>query len=165
MYSILSFKTQIIAVTIKNLMTFNIGIALTYPEILLAALTGQNAELNPNETIRLTPEQASWLGAVLWEWIALGEGDILNSVCIMVGSIGFAAQVVGSILSGCLGEAFGRKAALMLMNAPHLIGWLLFYSATSMPHLYIAASLFGLGIGSINAPAAVYAGEVRWAAQ
>lgn len=78
-----------------------------------------------------------------------------------LGSIGFAAQVVGSLFSGCMGEAFGRKKALILVNIPHLIGWLLFYSAKSMPQFYIAASLFGFGIGSINAPSAVYSGEVR----
>lgn len=145
-------------------MQFNVGLTITYPEILLSALTGQNIEQNPNEKIRLTAQQASWLGA----FRDFGQKSNLYEIKFdqyhfirLLGSIGSAARVVGSILSGCLGEVYGRKAGLILVNIPHLMGWLLFYSATSIPHIYRAASLIGLAVGCMNAPSAVYAGEIR----
>lgn len=33
-----------------------------FPVILIPALTGLNSETNPNETIRVTAAEASWLG-------------------------------------------------------------------------------------------------------
>lgn len=78
-----------------------------------------------------------------------------------IGSIGFAAQVVGSILSGFLAEAVGRKMALVWVNIPLFIGWYLFYSATSIEQFYIAATLFGIGVSAVHSPSAIYVGEVR----
>lgn len=48
----------------KNLLQIDIGLCLAYPEVLISALIGLNAEMNPNETILLTAEQASWLGVL-----------------------------------------------------------------------------------------------------
>lgn len=53
---------QTIAVMGKNLLQIDIGLCLAYPDVLISALIGLNAEMNPNETILLTAEQASWLG-------------------------------------------------------------------------------------------------------
>lgn len=46
----------------KNLLQIDVGLCLAFPEILIAALIGLNAEMNPNENLRITAEQASWLG-------------------------------------------------------------------------------------------------------
>lgn len=142
-------------------MPLNVGLCLTFPDILIAALAGLNSEINPNETIKITAEQASWLGTSQIIFIQIILNKIWNSFKIS-GSIGLGAQVIGSILSGFIAEAFGRKTALCLVNIPLLIGWLLFYSATSLAQIYIAALLFGVGIGLTNSPSAVYVGEIRW---
>lgn len=53
---------QAIAVTIKNFLLLDLGIVTAFPVILIPALTGLSSETNPNETIRITAVEASWLG-------------------------------------------------------------------------------------------------------
>lgn len=55
---------QILASTAKNTLLFNYGLAVTFPTILIPALTGLNTKLNPNETLRITPDESTWLGNI-----------------------------------------------------------------------------------------------------
>lgn len=53
---------QVIAVSIKNLILFDIGLNVGLAAIVTSALTGKYInEHNLNETLHLTPVQASWL--------------------------------------------------------------------------------------------------------
>jgi len=49
---------------------------------------------------------------------------------------------------------------MILVNFPHLIGWFIFYFATSVPMLYVSAVIMGLGIGFMEAPIITYVGEI-----
>lgn len=80
------------------------------------------------------------------------------SVC--PGSITYICQPLGSVISGFLFEPLGRKKAMLLVNLPHILGWLLIYFATSISHLYIAAVILGAGIGFMEAPIITYVGEI-----
>lgn len=57
----------------------------------------------------------------------------------------FICQPVGSLISGTVLEPLGRKHSMLLVNIPHLVGWYLFYAALSVPALFAAAILTGLG--------------------
>lgn len=46
----------------KNFLLLDLGLSLAIPTIVIPALTGKNNALNPNETVFVTAEQASWLG-------------------------------------------------------------------------------------------------------
>lgn len=50
------------ATTVKNLLLFDMGMCGAFPGIIIPALTGITNEHNTNETLSLTPAQASWLG-------------------------------------------------------------------------------------------------------
>lgn len=69
-------------------------------------------------------------------------------------------ELVGCILSGFLTEKVGRKKAMFIVNTPHLIGWFLLYSSTSLTEIFIALCLFGLGVGLMEAPIITYVGEI-----
>ena len=72
----------------------------------------------------------------------------------------YICQPLGSVLSGIVLERLGRKKSMILVNFPHLIGWLIFYFATSVPMLYVSAVIMGLGIGFMEAPIITYVGEI-----
>lgn len=66
-------------------------------------------------------------------------------IIIYTGSIGFICQPIGSIISGTVLEPLGRRNSMLLVNIPHLIGWCLFYYGISVPILFFAAVMMGLG--------------------
>lgn len=55
-------------------------------------------------------------------------------------------------MSGIILEPLGRKRSMMLVNIPHIIGWLMFFFATSLEQMYFSAVLLGLGVGFMEAP-------------
>lgn len=81
-------------------------------------------------------------------------------VLLIIGSIAFVWQPIGSVLSGWLTEPLGRKKSMILVNIPHIIAWFLIYNATTPVELFVAASLLGLGIGLMEAPVLTYVGEI-----
>lgn len=46
----------------RNLITMNTGLFEGLPTLIIPSLLGLSNKLNPNETIRITPSQASWIG-------------------------------------------------------------------------------------------------------
>lgn len=40
----------------------DIGVSVSYPTVVISALTGLNNETNPNELLRMTAVEASWMG-------------------------------------------------------------------------------------------------------
>lgn len=55
----------------KNLMILNIGEFAGFSAIVISSLTGLSKELNPDETVQITPAQASWLCTYLHQVNAL----------------------------------------------------------------------------------------------
>lgn len=125
------------ASTFKNILILDLGLSLAFPTIVIPALTGIDKIHNPNEYLMLTPSQASWLG-----------------------SMAYMVEPIGSCLSGWIGEVLGRKKAMILVNIPHIIAWLMMYYASSIEMVFIATGLFGFGTGLTEAPLITYIGEI-----
>lgn len=53
---------QALAALANNLVSLNNGLFDGFPSIVIPSLIGLNKELNPNETLRITSQQASWIG-------------------------------------------------------------------------------------------------------
>jgi MFS family permease len=62
-------------------------------------------------------------------------------------------------MSGLIVEFFGRKWSMILVNIPFLVGWLLYAFSTSIPMLFAANIVLGMGIGFMEAPIMTYLGE------
>lgn len=140
---------------------------MAFPVILIPALTGLNRDTNPEEIIRIKASEASWLGNA-YQLITLSSDKIglqSNSPFIFLlnfsGSIIYVMTVVGSILSGIITEPMGRKRAMLFVNIPHLLGWVLLYFSTTHAQVFIGMCLLGLGVGLMEAPIITYVGEVR----
>ncbi|XP_055542460.1 facilitated trehalose transporter Tret1-like [Wyeomyia smithii] len=127
---------QILASTAKNFLLFDLGMAVAFPTIVIPALRGLKNRA-PDEFLYFTPAQASWFG-----------------------SVAYICQPIGSVLSGIVLEPLGRKRSMILVNIPHIIGWLMLHFAGSLEEMYTAAVLLGLGVGFMEAPIVTYVGEI-----
>ncbi|XP_058448099.1 facilitated trehalose transporter Tret1-like [Malaya genurostris] len=127
---------QILASTAKNFLLLDLGMAVAFPTIVIPALRGLKNRA-PDEFLYFTPAQASWFG-----------------------SVAYICQPIGSVLSGIVLEPLGRKRSMILVNIPHIIGWLMLHFAGSLEEMYIAAVLLGLGVGFMEAPIVTYVGEI-----
>jgi len=75
------------------------------------------------------------------------------------GSIAYICQPLGSVLSGAIVEFFGRKWSMIIVNAPFLLGWILYSVSTSLTMLYVTNVILGIGIGFMEAPIMTYIAE------
>lgn len=72
----------------------------------------------------------------------------------------FVCQAVGSLLSGLLSAQFGRKQAMLIVNVPHFIAWLMLCYGSSVMEIFIGNCLLGIGNGLILSPTIAYVGEI-----
>lgn len=70
-------------------------------------------------------------------------------------SLSSASTPIGCILSGYLMDRIGRKKALLITEAPAILGWICIAMATNIEMIYIGRLLVGLGSGMVGAPARV----------
>lgn len=98
-----------------------------------------------------------------------------------IGSLVYVCEPFGSILSAFItgsrsenvhsnfGELFflnqnidslGRKWAMIVVNAPFAIAWLLLYYANDVWMILVAITLMGLAIGLMESPVITYIGEI-----
>lgn len=130
------YLPQILASMAKNLLILDLGLAGAFPTIAIPALTGVKEGV-VSDGLHFNEVQASWFV-----------------------SVGFICTPIGSLLSGWVTEPIGRRNAMILLNLPHIIAWLMLYNATSVTEMYIAAILMGLGSGFMEAPVVTYVGEI-----
>lgn len=55
----------------NNLVFLNNGLFDGFPSIVIPSLIGLNTDLNPDETLRITSSQASWIGTFYFFYIKL----------------------------------------------------------------------------------------------
>uniref|UniRef100_A0A146LVQ5 Facilitated trehalose transporter Tret1 n=3 Tax=Lygus hesperus TaxID=30085 RepID=A0A146LVQ5_LYGHE len=124
------FLAQVLAACSKYLTLLDIGMAVTFAAVANPPL------LKGEGGIKITQDEASWIASLVFVW-----------------------QPVGSMTTVALSK-FGRKTAMIYLQIPLLLGWILPYFATTVWELYLAASIMGLGVGFVQAPIATYIGEV-----
>lgn len=56
------FSFQVIALTVKNVHQMDAGIVFAFSTIVIPPLTGITNEYNRNEFLKISGEQASWIG-------------------------------------------------------------------------------------------------------
>ncbi|XP_038207163.1 facilitated trehalose transporter Tret1-like [Zerene cesonia] len=123
--------SQVLACLALDFLLIGLGMSISFVTMVLPDV------LDAKEGLSLNKRQASWFG-----------------------SMAYLCQPLGSIFSGPLLDYFGRKKALLLVNIPHLIAWLLMYFAWDVPSLFIANALLGIGTGIMEAPSVTYVGEI-----
>lgn len=142
--------------------------------IAIPALTGVDHTNNPNEILRINESQLAWIGKkfhLLWRFISFSiqfsspplshsHSHSLFLSFFVSGSIVFIFQAIGCIFSGLLAGPMGRKKAMLMVNIPHILGWIILHSATSVSQIFTSFMLFGLGNGLMESPVITYVGEI-----
>ncbi|XP_071454727.1 trehalose transporter 1-like protein isoform X2 [Hetaerina americana] len=121
---------QVLVAFVANVGTINTGMVFGFSAVAIPQME------MPNSTLPINEEQASWIAS-------------LSSI----------STPIGCLLSGWLMDALGRRAALLLVEVPLLVGWLLIAMAYNLPLLYAGRLFVGLGSGLVGAPARVYTAE------
>ncbi|XP_055305851.1 facilitated trehalose transporter Tret1-like [Sitodiplosis mosellana] len=129
--------SQLLATTAATLLFFDIGLCITFPFIVIAALTGFHNRHNVNETLSFTPIEASWLASI--QPISGAAGSILSAVCT---------------------DKYGRKTCMLIVNIPLFIAWYLMYSASSVWQVFFANILLGLSAGLTESTIINYVSEI-----
>lgn len=122
---------------IKNLINFNKSLFDGFASIVIPSLIGIAASLNAHETIRIVASEASWL-----------------ATCTHIG------HPFGSLLSGFISDAIGRRKALIFIVAPAVLAFVSLSFADSF--VVVCAEFFFLSFifGLKDAPATIYVSEV-----
>lgn len=77
-----------------------------------------------------------------------------------IASIHSAATPLGSMLSGPIMEAIGRRKTLQVSTLPLVIGWILIGTASHHAVLLLGRIVCGFAVGTLAAPSQVYLGEI-----
>lgn len=63
-------------------------------------------------------------------------------------------------MSGWITDPLGRKNAMILVNIPVLLSWVLFYYSTTVSQIFMANCLLAYSSGFMKTPCITYTGEV-----
>lgn len=77
----------------------------------------------------------------------------------------FIGQPIGSLLSGFITDAIGRRKTMLLVNFPNTLAWLLLSQAKTLPVIFFTFGLFGIGAGLMEAPIMIYLSEIWYVMQ
>ncbi|XP_055387617.1 facilitated trehalose transporter Tret1-like [Condylostylus longicornis] len=75
------------------------------------------------------------------------------------GSIYLIILPIGTIISGYITEATGRRTSLIICCIPLIIGWLICYLSTNILMLFIGDIFLGFGTGLMEPPIIAYVAE------
>ncbi|XP_011155234.1 facilitated trehalose transporter Tret1-2 homolog [Harpegnathos saltator] len=106
------------------------GMPIGYSAVMLPQLS------EPNSTVRVNQELGSWIA-----------------------SIHSLATPFGSLMSGPLIEAIGRRGCLQLSAIPICVGWLIIGFSRSVTSILVGRVICGLSVGLMAVPAQVWLGE------
>lgn len=141
------------------LLSWNSGLVLAIPSIVVPSVIGISSNLNPDEILHMTPDEASWLG-INHSTVSIKSPSIqIYLLLLFTASILFIVQPIGNLLSGFITESFGRKNAIVIINVIPAIAWIMLPNANSQQMTYIAFSLLGIGIGLTSS--VTYISEIR----
>ncbi|XP_011869616.1 PREDICTED: solute carrier family 2, facilitated glucose transporter member 8-like [Vollenhovia emeryi] len=124
---------QFLAAAAANLSVLATGAAIGWTSPILPVLENDGGPLGS----RISRDQSSWIGSL----VAVGA-------------------LVGSFVSGYLGERWGPKRTLLSCIVPFLIGWILVATAGHVAQLYVARFIFGLATAVTFTILPMYCGEI-----
>lgn len=152
---------QVLVTVIKNLIIVNKTAFEGFISLVIASLLGIATALNPDETIRVTGVEASWLCMCINSDVMLLIFSI-SSLYYFTATLMFIGHPFGSFLSGFLSDALGRRRAIMLVMVPAVAIFMSLYLVESFWLVCLAFFLLSFIFGLKDAPASVYVSEIRW---
>ncbi|KAF5284558.1 hypothetical protein FQR65_LT02384 [Abscondita terminalis] len=122
--------SQIVAVLVKNLLIFSVGMSLAHVTIMIPALAN-------DPMFMINKEEASWIG-----------------------SINFITIFAGAASSGFLTHKLGRKTCMQLSTIPVMACWINLKFCTRTWQIYASIIVRGCTFGLTEGPVMSYVAEV-----
>lgn len=92
--------------------------------------------------------------------------NLLLFLCVVhlfPASMSLVLQPIGSLLSAVVSDSSGRRKAMMLVNVPIAIGWLLMlYESNHSYNIFAANMLLEFGCALMESPTVTYVTEIRY---
>lgn len=126
----------------------NFSLATNLPTIIIPALTGLNPANNPDEHLKITPEQQSWIGEFSRTIVPI-QNRINEKMYSIAASIFALFVVFGCLMTGFL-DPLGRKKSIILCNIPFLAGWIYLYYSDSVWAIYLTLAVCGFFAGELK---------------
>ncbi|XP_062545780.1 facilitated trehalose transporter Tret1-like [Armigeres subalbatus] len=114
-------KNQYLATFLLNLLAVSYGTSSGWMSPSIPILLSENSPLDSGP---ITTEQGAWIGAIL---------------CV--------GGLVGSIISGCMADRYGRKWTAYTAVIPQIVSWIMVMCADNVYYLYAMRFLSGFGGG------------------
>lgn len=150
----------------KNFVVLNVGQFFSFPSIVIPSLIGVSTALNPDEMIKATAAQTSWLCELFSKFVYLKKKNVFNGpffciVCESTASFAHIFHPIGSLLSGPICDRIGRRKAILLVSGPLAITWIMLGFAQSFSLICLGFVLLGFCHGLKESPSLTYASEIR----
>ncbi|XP_033364343.1 facilitated trehalose transporter Tret1-like [Bombus vosnesenskii] len=75
-------------------------------------------------------------------------------------SFTIVGSIIGALVADQLADRSGRKQCLLVCSIMFTVGWFIIYEATSVPMLYFARLILGIGVGIAHTINPMYVSEV-----
>nr|XP_033186471.1 facilitated trehalose transporter Tret1-like [Bombus vancouverensis nearcticus] len=75
-------------------------------------------------------------------------------------SFTIVGSIIGALVAAQLADRSGRKQCLLVCSIMFTVGWFIIYEATSVPMLYFARLILGIGVGIAHTINPMYVSEV-----
>lgn len=146
---------QIRAAFVANSAVIHPGMMFSFSAMALPEM------MAPDSLIKITPEQASWIGIFLYS---------IKILIFLKASIASFATPAGCLFGAFMMDHFGRKFALIFLSIPCILGWLSVGTAgflagqisndTIINIIYCGRMLKGFGVGIVAGASRIYTSEV-----
>lgn len=148
--------SQLLPTLVANIGSFSSGLALGFPAVLFPQLSQDN---DNHDDIKLQFFQQNNMTLDQMSASALDDTFLLDNTNIIVQIYGIGA-VFGILIATVLGQLYGRRACLMFLAVPDMIGWVITAIATSTSLLQSARFILGMAGGGYLLCVQVYVGEI-----
>lgn len=83
------------------------------------------------------------------------------SILIILATLAHVAHPIGGVVSGPINDKIGRRKAIMLVNIPLTMSWIILGFSHSFPLICLLFTLVGFCFGLMEAPTLTYVSEIR----
>lgn len=80
---------------------------------------------------------------------------------MLLATVAHIAHPIGGVVSAPINDKIGRRKAIMLVNIPLTIGWIVLGFSYSFPVICLIFTLMGFSFGLKEAPTYTYISEIR----
>lgn len=142
---------QVIVAVVKGLIIVNKNLFYGLSTLVIASLLGIATDLNPNETIQISSNEASWF--CKWKLDAIStQFDYTEIYSLFAATFTMIGYPFGILSSGMISDTVGRRRALMVVVVAAAMPFAMLTFSTTFIFISLASFWLSFIIGLSDAP-------------